>query len=729
MSSITKITVGPGIFWIEVREADLRVLCGCPADAVKHLLRKGLIVPIEVDGIACESGPNAILLSDLPIQNGRVCSRSEFPVLQMLYRQGMLIPGHPNNTGVRPILIGAPGQVNSQMAYIHRGNYGLLSLEELLATGLDRETAAELMRIKLAFAFGEIRPSHKLLQPVLVEGAAVEVRNGVFVRRQSSNVFEFSYGGERVEVDLNLAAGEVFECPYTLGMHLIESQYFAIVHCGDGDGWDMNRPAMGSIVMHQGRVFLVDAGPNIDYALTALGIGVSEIDGIFHTHGHDDHLGGLTTLIRGDRRIRYYAVPMVRESVFRKLADAMQLDASDLEQFFDCRDLQLDQWNDVEGLEVKPVYSPHPVETTIFQFRVLWEGGYRIYAHLADIASVRVMREMIAPDDAPAGIGSERVERTVEAYRERANVKKIDIGGGLIHGEAEDFSGDTSGKLILAHTSRRLTDTERAIGSGAPFGTVDVVIRGISDVFRRRAFEFLRDYFPETPLHRVRHLMNCDLVVFNPEQLLLRSGQTVDYVYLVLAGVVEMLYPGAMAASQLQAGSLIGETAALLEVESAETYRAVSFVRALRLPNELYRDIVTRSALYRGIVQAHDKRENLRRTFLFAGGVSCITLNRLVNMAAPVEFSRGEALPPPERDVIVLRTGKAHLTAPTGRGETLGPGGYFGGLALSPGVERGTVVRFLDAAQAYSLPLDLVANLPVVRWKLLESHRRRYQSY
>ena len=84
MAAIRKIPVSTGISWIEVRHADVRILCGCPEDAVKHLLRTGLIGQMEVRGVACESGPNAILLSDLAIQNGRVCSRSEFPVLQML---------------------------------------------------------------------------------------------------------------------------------------------------------------------------------------------------------------------------------------------------------------------------------------------------------------------------------------------------------------------------------------------------------------------------------------------------------------------------------------------------------------------------------------------------------------------------------------------------------------------------------------------------------------------
>ena len=126
----------------------------------------------------------------------------------------------------------------------------------------------------------------------------------------------------------------------------------------------------------------------------------------------------------------------------------------------------------------------------------------------------------------------------------------------MIHGEAEDFRGDPSGKLILAHTARRLTEKERTIGSGAPFGTVDVLIKETSDVFRRRAFEFLRDYFPDVPMHRIRHLMNCQIVVCNPEVLLIRNGQAVENVYLVLSGTVEMLRPGVAGASQ-PAGLLI----------------------------------------------------------------------------------------------------------------------------------------------------------------------------
>ncbi|MEL0019876.1 MAG: hypothetical protein VW709_08360, partial [Rickettsiales bacterium] len=101
---IRKIQVTPGVFWVEVPEADIYIMCGSPPDAIKHLMRRGLIVEEEVDGVVFENGPNAVLLSDVMLQGGSFSNLSEFPVLQMFYRQGMILPGHPGNTGRKPVL-------------------------------------------------------------------------------------------------------------------------------------------------------------------------------------------------------------------------------------------------------------------------------------------------------------------------------------------------------------------------------------------------------------------------------------------------------------------------------------------------------------------------------------------------------------------------------------------------------------------------------------------------
>ncbi len=157
MNKIQKVRVTKGVDYLTFADNDLHILCGCPADCVKHLMKRGLIMPVERGGVAFETGPNAILLSDIMLQNGVMSNLAEFPVLQMLYRQGMMLPNHPNNTGTKPLIIGAAGQVAAQMEYIYRGNYGLTSEQEIMAAGVGREQARMLMRMKLKFAFGRIQ--------------------------------------------------------------------------------------------------------------------------------------------------------------------------------------------------------------------------------------------------------------------------------------------------------------------------------------------------------------------------------------------------------------------------------------------------------------------------------------------------------------------------------------------------------------------------------------------
>ncbi len=386
MKKLKKIHVCPGVYWVEAPSAEVYVLCGCPSDSVKHMIRRGLIVQTEANDVLFETGPNVILLSDLMLQNGMFCNMAEFPVLQMLYRQGMGIPGHTNNRGSKPLIVGSREQVEAQLQYIYRGNYGLVSEAELQEAGATEAQAAELMQMKLKFAFGRIRDSSDFLDTCIVNDARVEIRNGVGIRRLSVNVFEFDFKDEKLTIDLNLNVGDIYRSPISLGCHHVKREYFAVIHTGEGDGWDTERPTMSSILMFQGKIYLIDAGPNIIQSLEALGISVNEIEGIFHTHSHDDHFAGLPALMRTDRRLKYYATPMVRASVTKKMCALLSLQEADLDHYFEICSLDFDKWNDVEGLEVRPILSPHPVETSIFQFRALWKDGFKVYAHYADIA-------------------------------------------------------------------------------------------------------------------------------------------------------------------------------------------------------------------------------------------------------------------------------------------------------------------------------------------------------
>ena len=69
-----KINVCPGVYMVDIHEIGLRILCGCPMDVVKLLTRKGIIRAVEGKGVRFETGPNAILLSDVATQNGQFCN-------------------------------------------------------------------------------------------------------------------------------------------------------------------------------------------------------------------------------------------------------------------------------------------------------------------------------------------------------------------------------------------------------------------------------------------------------------------------------------------------------------------------------------------------------------------------------------------------------------------------------------------------------------------------------
>jgi len=724
MAAIRKAEVTQGVYWVEIAAVNLKILCGCPADSVKHLMKRGLILKVEEDGVVYETGPNAILLSDAMVQNGSFSNLSEFPVLQMLYKQGMIIPNHPNNTGEKPLLIGSEAQVNAQMEYIYRGNYGLISEEEIMESGVSLAEAKEMMRMKLKFAFGSIHTTKNLLDSAIVNGNVCEVKDGVTIKRLGVNRFEISYDGESVEVDLNLKDLETYEAPYPLGFYNISREYFSIIHSGQGDGWNINEPCMSSILMFQGKIYLIDAGPNVLHSLSALGISINEIEGLFHTHTHDDHFAGITSLMQSDHKIKYYSSKLVRLSVMKKLSALLGFNEQSFHDFFDVHDLDLNEWTDIEGLEVRATLSPHPVETNIFLFRTMWKNGYRSYAHLADVCSFDILKDMITDDLETPGISSEFYGRIEADYLKAADIKKIDVGGGMIHGQSENFKNDLSGKIILAHTSEGLSTEQKAIGSGAPFGMVDRLIPDYQDFKMRMAYYYLHNYFPAMPSHTIRTLMNNEVPTFNPETILLKEGQIHENVYLVLAGNVEMIQYSQK--RMLSAGAFIGEMFGDSQMHTRETYRAVNFVQALQIPRGLYIEAIKKNNLYGEIERLGLRREFLQKTWLFGEAISNQvhqSLAKKLSLTGAMEKESFEVLD--KNRIYLIKKGKIERRIDGKKVETLYVGDFFNEeQALFDDTQMGEYYT-VEHSALFSIDIDELKNIPVARWKLFETNEKR----
>jgi hemerythrin len=724
---VTKQKVANGIFWVEVPEADLRVLCGCPADAVKHLIRRGLVGPAQKGGVAFETGPNAILLSDTPIQKGSFANLAEFPLLQMFYRQGMIIPHHPNNTGRRPLLIGLGDQVRSQGEYFTRGNYGLVSIEELQACGLAPDAAREMFEIKKWFSFGAIRPTSELVDLRPVDADTVDLAPGCVMHRKGFNRYEFLAGGQVVEVDLTLGPGEEFEPAYTLPPRPVSRHEFSVIHVGEGDGWDVSRPCMGSIVCSGGRFYLVDAGPHLTRSLDALGIGFTEVEGIFHTHSHDDHFSGLTALVRSDRRLKYYAVPCVRVSVQKKLSALMRIDEERFSSFFEVHDLEAGTWNRVGAMEVKPVYSPHPVETTVFFFRSGAAGSARTYAHLADIASFEVLGRLSGAGGGSAAMSGASREAFLKEISQPVDLKKVDAGGGLIHGDAADFASDESGKILLSHG---IPESPARSGrtTTASFGETDVLIEGGSDAyFREMARTCLAAWFPRCPPSEIDSLVRSPVVEIPPGDLVYPPPGREAEVRLILSGIAEETDPAARAVRRLGMGSLAGGYSVGGEPAVPVSCRARGAVTVLAIPAAVYRKFVQKNgSVGRAASLVHDA---LALCPAFAGIKSDGVLNHIAAAAEERRVAAGTALAADSAPaILVLAHGEVDLSVGSQLIETLHPGGFWGEeriVSSAPGLAS---ARAATDCVLVAVPAGVLADVPSVQWELLETFERRLRS-
>ncbi|MCP4273808.1 MAG: cyclic nucleotide-binding domain-containing protein [Gammaproteobacteria bacterium] len=472
---------------------------------------------------------------------------------------------------------------------------------------------------------------------------------------------------------------------------------------------------------------MIDASPNISTTLMALGICINEIEGIFHTHAHDDHFAGLTALIHADHRIKYYTTSIVRASVAKKLAALLSWESDYMNRFFDIHDLEFNVWNNIEGLEVKPAISPQQLETATFTFRALWEGGYRSYAHLANLASFGCLENMITEDSSKPGISLDFYNQVREDFLAPVNLKKVDAGGGLIHGDIKDFLEDTSDKIIRTYTSSSMSIEEKKISSNAPFGMIDVLIPACQDYSMQRASNLLRNYFPDATVGDLQMLLNFNIVSFNAGSILLKEGSVTTHIYLVLTGTVEVIHSEQHNQSLISTmGSLLGELSGLMTFPSMETYRTASFVRTIKIPSNIYRDFVKRNKLYSKIERIANNRSFLQRTWLFGEMLSYPVINNIANKINIRSYSKGENIQIENKSILILlKEGEIIISTDGKVINTIHPGDFCGEENILNDSPEPYEICATEDSDIYEIPGNILEDIPVVLWKLLETSEKR----
>jgi hemerythrin len=598
-------------------------------------------------------------------------------------------------------------------------------LEEIRAAGIDEDRARKIFEIKKFFAYDNIVSPEEMIDQRIVGQKAEEIKNGVFIKRISFNKYRINYKDEHVEVDLNLGVLDTYKAPFNLPFHSYPNEYFTVIHTGEGNGWDVHRPCMASVIVFRDKIYVIDAGPNILNNLNHLGISVAEIDGIFQSHVHDDHFAGLTELIKADKRFKYYTSSLVRHTAQKKLSALMDFSEDSFHYVFECIDLELDEWNDIEGLEVKPVLSPHPVETNVFSFKVKANGQSKIYTHLSDTVGLSIFEDLINSRSHVFGQGD--YDAISKAYLSKADLKKVDVGGGAIHGHLVDYREDKSSKIVFAHTDEHninIPDQDET-----RFGSFDVLIHKKDNRYiEMRALKFLKHYFTNLVDEDLLHLLEGSLQVFKPGDTIITSQDDDKHLCLIVTGIIDAISP-THGQKNIPAGTFVGFSRRYFFGELPNSYEAASHVNALLVRESIMNEFI-RSYSSELLVATRLKYiVFLRSLWIFAKSVSLAVLNKICGAIEEKHVADGYTEWSDDiEDLVILFEGEAVVSYGGRLIATLKRGDHFGASKIINRPIKHYEILIKKNSKLLQVPESIIKEIPSVLWKILEVNEKRDHS-
>jgi hemerythrin len=311
------------------------------------------------------------------------------------------------------------------------------------------------------------------------------------------------------------------------------------------------------------------------------------------------------------------------------------------------------------------------------------------------------------------------------------DLKKIDVGGGLIHGNAIDFESDTSHRVLLSHGIASIPDQLKGVAMTAAFGDADVLLPGgAREQLLRIARSFLATCIPGLTAGEIEPMALGPIVEIAPDTKI-RSGKGRNAeVHLILSGTVEETDGSSGESRRLTAGALVGVSAAHPRQLAASTCRSVSAVTLLHIPALTYREVVGRA----GVAEALQRSATIRGFLSFCPLFKGIRSETVLNGVAAVMQER--RLGPNRRpdhvekpELYILADGEVDLVVGARLVESIGPGGFWGEeriVSASPVICEPRAER--DCSY-FAVPVDALSAIPTLQWELQETFERRLRSF
>jgi hemerythrin len=189
-----------------------------------------------------------------------------------------------------------------------------------------------------------------------------------------------------------------------------------------------------------------------------------------------------------------------------------------------------------------------------------------------------------------------------------------------------------------------------------------------------------------------------------------------------------MVDTGAGFSNRLSPGTLIGEIPALMGLTLGETYITTTFVNALEIPLSLYLHFTEKNELLDDLTTMHEKRNFLQKTWLFGESISSPVQNKIARAIVETGYRAGEEIQTGNfSGLFIISKGKISLCLQDQLVEILRSGDFFAEQSFLFNIPCLYRIQAAEDTEVFRVPGDLLLDIPIVRWKLLEAYNKRME--
>ena len=243
---------------------------------------------------------------------------------------------------------------------------------------------------------------------------------------------------------------------------------FTVRCLGSSEGFDPTGPANGYLLRFNGKWVLWDSPAFLNNHLDALGLSLEEIDAIFISHVHEDHLDVMETVCE-TKKTDIYTSPEIFHCMLLKLQAIFDCSYQEARKYYNFHPIYVNKSFDLYGATFEVFYSSHVIPALGLRLKVPSSKKESRLFISGDTLSKRMVQKL-----SETKIYTPTRKKEVESFvtdNEPYDILFVDSGSGVIHGDYGDYITNPN-RVIYMHTgkiAKDIPDHHQFLKSGQRF--------------------------------------------------------------------------------------------------------------------------------------------------------------------------------------------------------------------------------------------------------------------